>query len=102
MVRRDDGGGARVTGLCPVCRREIDAAPPDLVAELRAEARARGFTILPGERIREDAAAALLDRQPSSLRKWRQTDARLPYVQDRARRVTYSIRDIANFIMGDD
>lgn len=91
-----------MTGLCPACHRPLDAAPPDLVAELRDAARARGFTILPGDRIRENEAAAVLDRKPSSLRKWRQTDARLPFIKDRARRVTYRLRDIAQFIMGDD
>ncbi len=74
----------------------------DLVASLRAATLQRSFLILPGDRVRENAAASLLNRKTSTLEKWRYTDERLPYCKDRAGRVTYALRDIAAFILGDD
>jgi hypothetical protein len=71
---------------------------PDRLELLKRRARSLSILILTGDRVREEGAAVLLDRSIETLKGWRKTDQRLPFIRDAANRITYALCDIADFL----
>lgn len=91
---------------CPHCggrfRVEPDppvTAPTTSVDQIRADCLVAGMTVIPGDRVREDGAAMILDRAPGTLRNWRSAGCGPPFKTVRGRAV-YEIADLIAFIDG--
>jgi len=67
------------------------------VDELRRWCLENGRVVLPVDRVREDTAAAILDRSPETLRHWRSNERPLPFTLIRGR-ATYHLADLADLI----
>lgn len=84
---------------CPHCNGS-GVLPDDpiamRVAEYRAHAQRQGFSVLPGDRVFEDAAAALIGRAPKTLSNLAHGAAPIPFTRSGARRC-YALRDLAEF-----
>lgn len=78
---------------CPHCHGTGRAMDADAVAELRQWAESRGHVILPGDRVQEHVAAAMLGREPGTLRNWSYGARPMPFTVVRGRR-TYRLADI--------
>jgi hypothetical protein len=86
---------------CPHCHGTGQVEPErDRIAELRAWLTDKGHWVGPSGAVTEAAAAAALDRSPSTLRGWRYTDQRLPF-KKQAGRVRYALADLAAFAAGE-
>ena len=85
------------SGLDPVDAAPVDAAPDvvAMLADFRAACAANGMVVLPGERVRTDDAAALLDRAPRTLEGWRGQGTGPAYV--RGLRPSYTLAALAAF-----
>ena len=83
-----------MNAVCSCCGGTGRVPAADPVAELRAWAESRGHVVLPGDRVAEHVAAAMLGREPGTLRNWSYSDRPLPFVTVRGRR-TYRLTDIA-------
>jgi hypothetical protein len=82
--------------LCPHCEGTGHLPEADPTAQLRAACRANGFAISGDDRVREDAAAALLGIEPKTLKNWRyQLDPRTPAWVKRNGRAMYELAAIA-------
>ena len=87
--------------ICPTCGGAGHVQDkPDCVAELRAWLIDKGHWVGPSGAVTEAAAAAALDRSPSTLRGWRYTDQRLPF-KKQGGRVRYALADLAAFAAGE-
>ena len=86
---------------CPHCGHQLQDRADQIAKhadELREWAAEHAVWIGPGGDVSESTAAAMLGRQPNTLRGWRSTDGRLPSHKN-AGRVRYHLRDIAIFLM---
>jgi hypothetical protein len=78
---------------------EPGPAPADRVAELRRWCRENGHAVLPDGSVYEQAAAAILDRAPGTLKNWRGRGDQLPfYRHGRSGRIRYRLTDLADAI----
>lgn len=66
--------------------------------ELRRRLEQEGHWVSPDGRVRPEAAAAVLDRSPKTLRAWRAAgEVVIPFQRVRGR-ITYSLADIIVFL----
>jgi hypothetical protein len=89
-------------GCCHTCGAQLppQVSTEDTVQALKQYCRENNIHILPGDRVKEDAAAILLDRSPATLRNWRSQAAPLPIFRTGAGRgrITYRLSDIAEHL----
>jgi len=88
---------------CPACGQPLprEDAIDARVQALRQYCEEHEYTIFPGDRVREDAAAKLVGLEPGTLRNWfYRQDTRLPGERDRARRRMYRLEDVAKYLAG--
>jgi hypothetical protein len=85
---------------CPHCGHSLDTEQPDTLAQLRAWCEANGHHITPLGAVYEDAAAAILDRSPSTLANRRANGGvSVPYSRSgRNGRITYRLDHLAAYI----
>lgn len=79
---------------CPCCGQMLPEADRGPVAELRAWCAENGHPVYALDRVSEATAAAILGREPGTLRNWRAQGAPLAYVRIRGR-VSYRLEDLA-------
>ncbi|MGI4877649.1 MAG: hypothetical protein ACRYG4_09210 [Janthinobacterium lividum] len=85
--------------VCPNCGGTWSDTPDDadaILADLRVTCVAGGIVVLPGERVRGDDAARLLDRAPRTLEGWRFAGTGPDWV--RGARVTYTLAALAAYV----
>ena len=84
---------------CPYCDGTGRAPSSDRLAELRAWCATNGHHVTPDGSVYEEAAAAILDRAPGTLRNWRVAGSPLPYFRHgRTGRVRYRLTDLAEML----
>lgn len=71
--------------------------PTYSAATLKAWCVENGRLVLPGDRVREDVAALILDRSVGTLQNWRSGERPIPYTSVRGR-ASYSLCDLADFL----
>lgn len=85
--------------ICPHCKGAghlPDRDPIDQLDQLRAACQANGYPVTWDDRVREDAAAALLSIEPKTLANWRYAlDPRTPAFVKRSGRALYELASIA-------
>lgn len=90
---------------CPQCGNHLPEADEQdedgplraKAEELRADLEAKGHAVLPGGRVHEPAAAAVLGAVPATLRNWRNKLSGPGYLKAGGR-IVYDLVDLARFV----
>lgn len=81
--------------LCPCCGRPLPGLAVATVDELRAWCAENGHYVTADGSVYEEAAAAILDRSPGTLRNWRSAGGPVPFTRHgRTGRVRYRLSDL--------
>ena len=90
-----------MTTVCECCGQPLPDHDP--VAQLRAWCEEHGHHVTPDGAVYEDAAAAILDRAPGTLRNWRGAGGGMvPFHRHgRTGRVRYRLSDLAELLAAD-
>lgn len=90
------------TCTCPTCGQPLPTDPAEqMIERLRDACRDIGAFVTWDGFVSERTAAALLGREPGTLRNWRTTHRDLPFRKLHGR-VQYQLSDIAKLIISAD
>ena len=87
--------------ICPTCGQPLPDADPvgALAAQFEELCRERGHWISIDGRVTEPVAAELLERAPGTLRNWRSYGGASVRHYFHHGRITYALRDIAEYVV---